>query len=509
MSNMNFAIECALKENGISKFNELKSLMTDSQKIQQRTVKGGRIFSSNGSSYLLEAIYHSYLDEDQKVDIYSSEYEIGNPNLIEDLNKQSLYQYLEEQYGGSAEDSVKRIEQYIKKLTGVTFQSFLSNDIKRVLAYKIITLFYKLSKYEFKGQSKIQLFNFLDIETRFKMQFEFRASHSYRDAEGRGYENTALLAELLGYLTFSMPKEYLEQARLMETYLPTIADQISMHTRNYIEPMNNAVGHYDDSGQMANLNKIADGNLKSAFNSIFESVGNQSTQRLDFLLYNLISLKGYIARKSSNELLAKLVHETPLELQPFQGRKCKTWEDKHFIPYLLGYDKSVSKSVDKQADFIEKYILARKMNGTTALPAQNKQILKAVIIHDSAIDDIKIDSFVFGGKNIPSSITAVLKTGVRDLENSKVNGTSFSYESYPEAILLYWGMRYQLALRIVLSKDKQKAINQYRRIANWETRIDEVLIEYVKNANLNTYDELLTLPKKLQVLLSNTIEPLS
>lgn len=506
---MNFAIEYALKENGISKFNELKSLMTDSQKIQQRTVKGGRIFSSNGSSYLLEAIYHSYLDEDQKVDIYSSEYEIGNPNLIEDLNKQSLYQYLEEQYDGSAEDSVKRIEQYIKKLTGVTFHSFLSNDRKRVLAYKIITLFYKLSKYEFKGQSKIQLFNFLDIETRFKMQFEFRASHPYRDAEGRGYENTALLAELLGHLTFSMPKEYLEQARLIETYLPAIADQISMHTRNYIEFMNNAVGHYEDSGQIANLNKIVDGNLKSAFNSIFESADNELTQRLDFLLYNLISLKEYIARKSSNELLAKLVYETPLELQPFQDRACKTWEGKHVIPYLLGYDKSVSNSVNKQADFIEKYILARKMNGTTALPAQNKQILKALIIHDSAIADIKIESFVFGGKNIPSSITAVLKKGVRDLEESKVNGTSFSYENYPEAILLYWEMRYQLALRVALSKDKQKTISQYRRLAYWEILIDDMLIDYVKNSNLDTYDELLVLPRKLQIFLSNTIEPFS
>ncbi len=49
-----------------------------------------------------------------------------------------------------------------------------------------------------------------------------------------------------------------------------------------------------------------------------------------------------IARKLSNELLAKLIYETPLELQPFQDRACKTWKDKHVIPYLLGYDKSLS-----------------------------------------------------------------------------------------------------------------------------------------------------------------------
>ena len=223
----------------------------------------------------------------------------------------------------------------------------------------------------------------------------------------------------------------------------------------------------------------------------------------------MISLKEYIARKSSNELLAKLVCETPLELQSFQGGKCKTWEDKHVIPYLLGYDKSVSETVDKQTDFIEKYILARKMNGTTALPAQNKQILKAVIIHDSAIGNIKIESFVFGGRNIPSSITAILKKGSTDLDKSKTNDTVFSFENYPESILLYWVMRYQLALRVVMSKDKKKAIYLYQRIASWETRIDETLVSYVKNANLNTYDELLTLPKKFQVFLSNTIEPLS
>ena len=183
-------------------------------------------------------------------------------------------------------------------------------------------------------------------------------------------------------------------------------------------------------------------------------------------------------------------------MQSFQGGKCKTWEDKHVIPYLLGYDKSVSETVDKQTDFIEKYILARKMNGTTALPAQNKQILKAVIIHDSAIGNIKIESFVFGGRNIPSSITAILKKGSTDLDKSKTNDTVFSFENYPESILLYWVMRYQLALRVVMSKDKKKAIYLYQRIASWETRIDETLVSYVKNANLNTYDELLTLPKK-------------
>ena len=83
------------------------------------------------------------------------------------------------------------------------------------------------------------------------------------------------------------------------------------------------------------------------------------------------------------------------------------------------------------------------------------------------------------------------------------------FENYPESILLYWVMRYQLALRVVMSKDKKKAIYLYQRIASWETRIDETLVSYVKNANLNTYDDLLTLPKKFQVFLSNTIEPLS
>ncbi|MDK1671181.1 hypothetical protein QOK77_11490 [Moraxella osloensis] len=506
---MNIAIKCALIEAGIMKLEaeepdikELKTLMTSCEKLQQRTVKGSRILSNKGNHYLVESIYHSNLTKAQKEEIYTSEYEIGNPNPIKNLDIEDLYSYLEDEYGGSAEDLVKNIKRNVSELIGIPFETFLKAD--KSLAYKIITLFYRVCR-----QFSNQFFNFLNVDKQSKMQFEFRASFPYREAKGKGYENTALLAELLGHLTFSMPKEYLEQARLIETNLPAIADLISTRTRDYVECINNAVGHYEASGQMANLNKIVDSNLESAFHYIFESVDNQLTQRLDFLLYNLISLKEYIARKSSNELLAKLVCETPLELQSFQGGKCKTWEDKHVIPYLLGYDKSVSETVDKQTDFIEKYILARKMNGTTALPAQNKQILKAVIIHDSAIGNIKIESFVFGGRNIPSSITAILKKGSTDLDKSKTNDTVFSFENYPESILLYWVMRYQLALRVVMSKDKKKAIYLYQRIASWETRIDETLVSYVKNANLNTYDELLTLPKKFQVFLSNTIEPLS
>jgi len=507
---MNIAIKCALTEAGVMKledeapdFKELKKLMTDREKLQQRTVKGSRILSNKGSHYLVESIYHFGLTESQKKELYTSEYEIGNPNSItEGSNIEDLYSYLEHKYGGSAEDLVKSIKRNISELIGKPFEIFLKTD--KSLAYKIITLFYRICR-----QFSNQFFNFLNVDKQSKMQFEFRASFPYREAKGKGYENTALLAEVSGHLTFFMPKEYLEQARLIETHLPAIADQISMQTRDYIKFINNAVGHHEDSGHIANLNKIADGNLESAFNSIFKSIDNQSTQRLDFLLYNLIKLKEYTSRKSSNELLIKLVCETPLKLQSFQDGKCKTWEDKQVIPYLLGHDKSVSETVDKQTDFIEKYILARKMDGTTALSAQNKQILKTVIIHDSAIDNIKIESFVFGGKNIPSSITAVLKKGARELNELKTNGTAFSFENYPEAILLYWVMRYELALRVVMAEDKKKAIYLYQQIASWETRIDETLVDYVKNANLSTYNELLTLPKKLQVFLSNTIKPLS
>lgn len=476
---MNIAIKCALIEAGIMKpeaeeldIKELKTFMTSCERLHQRTVKGSRILSDQGNCYLVESIYHSCLTNAQKEEIYTSEYEIGNPNPIINLDIEDLYSYLEDEYGGSAEDLVKNIKRNITELVGLPFETFHKAD--KSLSYKIITLFYRVCR-----QFSNQFFNFLNVDKQRKMQFEFRATFPYGEAKGKGYENTALLAEVLGHLTFAMPKEYLEQARLIETYLPAIANEISKHTRKYIERTNNAVGRYEDSGQMVNLNEIVDGNLKSAFNSIFESTDNQLTQRLDFLLYNLISLKEYIARKSSNELLAKLVYETPLKLRPFQDRACKTWEDKHVIPYLLEHDKSVSDSVDKQADFIERYILERRMDGTVALPAQNKQILKAVIIHDSAIG-IKIESSVFGGKNIPSSITAVLKKGARDLDRSKTNGTPFSYLDYPEAILLYWVMRYELALRIVMSKDKQEAINEFQRVANWEIRVDEALIAYVK-----------------------------
>lgn len=516
---MNIAIKCALVEAGVMKLEdeepdikELKKLMTSRENLQQRTAKGSRILSNKGSHYLVESIYHSGLTKSQKEEIYTSEYEIGNPNPIKKLNIEDLYSYLEDEYGGSAEDLVKNIKRNVSELIGLPFETFLKAD--KSLAYKIVTLFYRVCR-----QFSNQFFNFLNVDKQSKMQFEFRASFPYREAKNRGYENTSVLAEVLAHLTFLMPSGHLEHTRSIETKFSQIADQLSKHVRDYIELTDKFVVHSDENGDVVNIEEMAEDNIKKSLNIIFKCDNTKSIQRLDFLLYNSIFLKEYEARKLSNEMLAKLVYETPLCLRSLWEGTCKTWQDKDVIPHLLGYKKTISKNLEKQTNFIEKYILESRfgkkylLNGSVdiikALPDQNKQVLKALIIHDSAIDDIKIDSFVFGGKNIPSSVTAVLKKGVRDLERSKVNGTSFSYENYPEAILLYWEMRYQLALRVALSKDKQKTISQYRRLAYWEIRIDDMLIDFTKNPSLNTYNELLTLPKKLQVFLSNTIEPLS
>ena len=175
---MNIAIKCALIEAGIMKLEaeepdikELKTLMTSCEKLQQRTVKGSRILSNKGNHYLVESIYHSNLTKAQKEEIYTSEYEIGNPNPIKNLDIEDLYSYLEDEYGGSAEDLVKNIKRNVSELIGIPFETFLKAD--KSLAYKIITLFYRVCR-----QFSNQFFNFLNVDKQSKMQFEFRASYN-------------------------------------------------------------------------------------------------------------------------------------------------------------------------------------------------------------------------------------------------------------------------------------------------------------------------------------------
>lgn len=115
------------------------------------------------------------------------------------MDIEDLYSYLEDEYGGSAEDLVKNIKRNVSELIGIPFETFLKAD--KSLAYKIITLFYRVCR-----QFSNQFFNFLNVDKKQNAVLNL-GRLPYREAKGKGYENTALLAELLGHLTFSMPKE--------------------------------------------------------------------------------------------------------------------------------------------------------------------------------------------------------------------------------------------------------------------------------------------------------------
>ncbi|WP_406909089.1 hypothetical protein [Klebsiella oxytoca] len=94
--------------------NGLKVLLLDKDYLLQRSVLGGRVIGGGVALQVQEYIYHHYLSDEQKQEIYSSGYEIGSPLPIPDTSEKVYHNYLAQTYGGiDVADLVKQIKRNI------------------------------------------------------------------------------------------------------------------------------------------------------------------------------------------------------------------------------------------------------------------------------------------------------------------------------------------------------------------------------------------------------------
>lgn len=231
--------------------NGLKALLLDKGTLLQRSVLGGRFIGGGVTLQTQEYIYHRYLSDEQKRAIYGSGYEIGSSQPIPDTSEKALLVYLAQTYGGAdVADLVKQIKKNIAALTGIPFKVFLEKD--RNLAFKVVTLFYRICRVY-----RPQLFSLLKIESTGKANFEFRSAFPQQHEQSE--ENSALLAEILSHLTFSMPKTYAEQAWRILTNLAFTCDAMAVYVKSEIEGEQYQPGRYSRD----NINVALDAVLES------------------------------------------------------------------------------------------------------------------------------------------------------------------------------------------------------------------------------------------------------
>lgn len=461
-------IEHMLEQMGLT-FDEngLKTLLQHKDTLLQRSVLGGRVIGGGVTLQVQEYIYHHYLSDEQKHAIYGSGYEIGSSQPIPDSSEKAFYAYLAQTYGGAdVADLVKQIKKNIAVLTGIPFKYFLAKD--RNLALKVVTLFYRICRIY-----RPQLFRLLKGESVDKANFEFRSAFPQQHEQSE--ENSAVLAEILSHLTFSMPKIYAEQAWHILTNLTLTCEKMAVYVKSEIEGEYHNPAHYSRNNIGTALATVLE---KQAVEPIYD--------RLDFLLYASLTLQEYSVRKNSNHLVMQAVYKNPLQLRTLRCAKVPPSSDKDVLTFLTG--KAITRvkpSLEKQAGFVEMIVLHYARDLTGPLPVMNKQIIKALILHDEKLG-ARIPSVITGTGNVQQSVTSILKDAER-YARTDPEGNYPDLRRYPEALLLYWDMRYRMAVEALLSKQVDDGFQKMLSITEWELRVDTWLIEYLRFSDMITY----------------------
>ncbi|HDL6958799.1 TPA: hypothetical protein PXM37_002385 [Yersinia enterocolitica] len=463
-------IECILKQQNLMfDKNGLKTLLLDKGFLLLRSVLGGRVIGGGVSLQVQEYIYHHYLSDEQKQAIYGSGYEIGSPLPVPDTSENAYHDYLAQTYGGiDVADLVKQIKKNITELTGIPFKVFLQKD--RNLALKVVTLFYRICRIY-----RPQLFRLLKVESTDKANFEFRSAFPQQHEQSE--ENSAVLAEILCHLTFSMPKAYAEQAWRILTDLALTGEEMAVYVKSEIEGEQYQPGRYSRHNISAALNYAL---KKPTLDPVTEP------DRLDFLLYASLALREYSERKKSNHLVMQAVYKNPLRLKTLRCATLPSFSDKDVLTFLTGKEVTrIKPSLEKQAEFVELIVRQYTRDITEPLPSMNKQIIKALILHDEKLG-VHIPSAITGASNVQTSVTSILKDAERYARRDP-EGNYPDLRRYPEALLLYWDMRYHMAVKALMSKQVEDGFLNMLSIAEWELQVDTGLIEYLQFSDMKTY----------------------
>lgn len=476
------AMEYFLKQHDLSLSTEdLTSFFTAPEKIEFRNIHAGMIIGGGESLLPSEWLYKNFLKKDQKREIFSSRYELGHPDSItkEEKSEELFFNYLESKYGGAdVPGLIKKIKKNIRELTGTPFKCFIEYD--RDTAYKVLALCYRICR-----QHKTQLFSFLRKKTDTKPEFEFRSGAPYVSPVAS--QNSAILSELLSFLSFAMTEEELAIAKAIPFLLSSVGNDISCIIREYALPCN-----------------YSQDTIHSVLNELLQPKPSITPgSQLAFRFSAALLLQEYSIRATSNKILANFAQSLPVNMKTLRKAKLKSFSDKHVLSHILGYNvEEIRPTLKIEANFIERiilhYLAAKSSTVITKLPTMNLQIIMAMILHDEKLK-IKIPSKVKGENNTPQSVTSILKQAIKFSENNP--GSFPPLTHFPEALTMYWEIRYNLLNNVLFKKNMNSYIQKQRSLAELELLIDTKLTDFLLFQDASAFHILDKLPLKfLQTL---------
>ncbi|CAM4054865.1 hypothetical protein [Pseudoalteromonas byunsanensis] len=452
----------------------LKTFLRSPDFLKYRCTQGGRFIGPSGGEYLHRSIYHRYLSDEDKIVIYDSGYELGSIEPIPCESEKDFFSYLNEKYGGEdTEGNVKDIKKMITALTGVQFKLYLAQD--KSLAYKVITLFYRIMK-----QYNSKIISFLMKPFSGKAEFEYRAEYPLITVD-RAIDNSSILDEILTYLTFSMPQEYFEVANSLSITIAEVGEDMASMIKRMVH------SDFIESDFIAPDLKSDINTFNSLWAQKIKDKAYQGGERLDFSLYAALILRVAEFRNKSCQVVAKTAYETPLKLNPISLSRAESISDDEVIESILGHSSFKSGiELQRKTKFIQDIIEIQNRKEGLRLSRLQVLLIKAVIIHDMA-KPLEIKSKVIGESSVQKSVKSVL----RDVAKQTVSPNS---NKYPEALVQYWVFRFQLATYLLAYPDNEKKQNSLRKRNELEMFSDAYLNQYLKHSQLVTFKTLKFFP---------------
>lgn len=476
MSNMNPFIQDILVQLKFKPdMDGLLNLMANPKNIEERSSTKHRLQISISDKNrhhkcfaylnLFEYTYHRVLTNKEKQNIYKYVFEIGHPEPIKD--KSGFHSYLATIYeSADTYEDVAFIKKQIELLTGIEFSKFMEAD--ESLAYKVITLFYRLIKINHP-----RLFSFLEGGSKDSVNFEFRSSHPL--AHEKAIHNTAILSDLLGSLTFQMPQEYLEACWTLQTDIFTTVEELATQVRHTTKK---------------NLSISTSEKISRRLNAVMPLTDQAVMDRLDFKLFAALTIREYEIRTRSNALVNNAICRNPLNLRSIRNFDFMNESEDSALRFMLSLDELPNKNkLEVQTDFYMQIIDGYKYRSRKPLLPIHRTIMKALIIHDEKLK-IEIPSVVQGTGNIAKSITSIF---TKAATHEATHGNLPDWDTYPEGLLCYWDLRFKFASNALAAPDKAKYTELHSALLRNELILDEHVIAHLYKKDLSGFKYFISL----------------
>ena len=421
--------------------------LLDPRELEFRTVKT-RIIGGPCKG-VAEFIVHELLDDIKKKTIFTSPYELGNPEILNEkaVRQGPLVNYLEHQYNDieikDVESVLKLLKRVVRDLTGHEFRSYtqLQDDkrdlVKHSFAIKALCTLYRYRTWEPKIFSR-----FSKPKSPDNCNLELRDSYPLHWSDDSARTGVALFSDLKQSLTFGMSMEE------VRTILP-IMEKVSIRYLQSIFSPPEVLALYLNNPNLENIHL-----LESDIMDILPLGDDEIFNRLDIDLYIRLVLRAVELRLLGKERINQFLVSQDANVPVF-----REWSLEKLVSIIRARkNEDAIAFKDSVQLFIGKHLTDEEIEMAFNRAGKLALIFQSPIQKDKRLNYLEeLAAFIACIESVPVRTKAYWY----GKENSSNNPLFYldslenvsSLDNCPEHYQEYWYRRYMLVMYRLVGKE--------------------------------------------------------